>query len=88
MDLSLNFAQSGGVNAQSIGAEPPDCGPKAQAVIGPDGYWACVPVEDSTGLLGKNLVLVAAGVVLYLIYSKRWKGTLAELKRGNYGAIL
>ncbi len=87
MELNLNFAQVGGVDARSIGEAPPDCGPKAQAQVGPDGHWMCVPVADPSSL-GRNLVLVASLVVLFMVYSERWGKAAKRVSKGDLGALL
>jgi hypothetical protein len=80
MDITFQapqYASAGGVTAQSIGAEPPDCGPKATPVIGPDGEWTCQATQQS-GVGGLSLFLLAGLLLLFI--SSRGAGKVKGLK--------
>jgi hypothetical protein len=96
MDITFQapqYAPAGGVTAESIGAQAPDCGPKATPVIGPDGEWTCQATQDQGGIGGLSLFLLA-GLLLLFITSrgsskvKGLKGLWGEAKEKGVAALL
>ena len=71
-DMGIQFGTAGGVNAQSIGAAPPDCGSKAAPMIGPDGNWVCTATSSGSGL-SSVWILVLAGIGWWYWQSKKTK---------------
>lgn len=72
-DLAISFQSSGvGINAQSLGVPPPDCGKNSAPVIGSDGNWTC-GASSATSTAASPWLVVAALAGLWFYFSGRKK---------------
>jgi hypothetical protein len=84
-DLAISFQSSGvGINAQSLGVPPPDCGKNSAPVIGSDGNWTC-GASTATSTAASPWLLVAALAGLWFYFSGRKK--LSSLFHGRSDAL-
>lgn len=59
-----SFYAAGNVNASSINAPAPDCGPKSRPVLDANGQWQCQPVVAGGGFGWATWILLAIGAWL------------------------
>ena len=71
-DLSVSFQSSGaGINAQTIGVPPPDCGPKSAPIVGSDGQWACTAASAAPEGIPSWMLLAAAAGAAYWYFTRK-----------------
>jgi hypothetical protein len=79
-DLAVSFQSSGtGINAQSLGVPPPDCGKDSAPVIGSDGNWTCGASSATSTAASPWLVVAALGGLWFYFYGRK-KFSLSSLR--------
>ncbi len=75
--MNISFGPSNaGVDAQSIGAGTPECGPKSAPVLDHQtGYWSCAGTQGAGLGGGSEVMLAGLAALAYWWFVMRGKST-------------